>query len=76
MKLGASTMCFMDVPTTQARTKRKPAQLASSDIPIKISKMKMAAITICFTGIPTTSQANKKEPAKYASLGIPRKTNT
>lgn len=29
------------IPTTQARRKRKPVQLTSSNIPIKISQMKL-----------------------------------
>ena len=38
------------IPTTQARRKRKPVQLASSNIPTKISQMKMGASTICLIG--------------------------
>ena len=52
MKLRACTICCMGIPTNQARRKRKPVQLASSNIPTKTSQMKMGASTICFIGHP------------------------
>ena len=47
MKMGVSTICFMGIATaTQARRKRKPAQLASSGFPTKIRQMKIRAFLI------------------------------